>query len=150
MEQVFCSESVVIDQRLVLEQIEQELAAISPLCPDGEKTFERLLQLLDKLLTARNEAADKGCDSSESDEDHQSDSLSQVVLQLRHQLEEAKAQIRKSHQQLAEAEDENQKLLNDHSEQSRLMQSLKRQFETLQHQCEDQSESHTSDMHMTT
>lgn len=137
MDQVFCSEPLVGDQQSVLEEIEQELATISPLLPDGEKTFERFLSLLAKLLSLRSAADPRpGCDAQPADE---SDNLTQQVYRLEHDIEEAKGQVRLSGQQLIETEEEILKLLADKSQTDQLIKSLYRQVETLQLQNSDQS-----------
>ena len=140
MDQVFCSEpQLVHDEKWVLEEIEQELATISRHCPRGEKTFDRLLQLLGELVVSLSRAADARSGSTVPDTD-ETDRLTQLVQRLEHDAEESKRQIRQLREQVHEAEEENLKLLADKSEWDRLIKSQRRQIETLQNQNNEQSE----------
>lgn len=142
MAQVFCSDPDMEQQQaLILEQMEQEFQKIAPFCPDGEKAFERLLQLLDKLLSIRS-AAD-ACPEPEHGTDLDSDpghEQHELMLRLQREVEEQKVQVRTLRQQLDEAEEENVKLLADKSDSEKQTASLQRHMHSIRNQLEDQSE----------
>lgn len=139
MDQDFCSVPHVNEQAEILEQMEEELKMIAPFCPDGEKAFERLLELLDKLLDVRS-AADTALrpdqDSKDADLCHSAPHL----LQLQRGLEKQKEENRMLRQELEEAEEENEKLLALKSMTESQAATLQRNMQSRHIQLEDQSE----------
>lgn len=144
MDQVFCSDPLLVadDVRVLIEEIERELKAISLLCPNGEETFERLLQLFG-LVIKLSSAEDAHTVSPVTDND-ETNRLIQDGHQLKREVEELKKLICLSRQQLDDAEEENLKLLSEKTKCEQVVRSLKRQIETQQQQNSEQSELNSS------
>lgn len=139
MDQDFCSIPDLSDQADVLEMMFVEFNRIAPFCPDGEKTFERLLELLGKLLSARS-AADADLHADQEEKEPDVCDHAPHLMQLQRQLEKYKEDNRLLNRLLHESEEDVVKQQAEKSMVREQAATLQKEMHSRHNELKDQSE----------
>ena len=135
MEQVFESLPSHPERESLLLQLCGELQNISKYCPEGEKTLQRLLDVIQELVVP--ESSSQSVRSADEDQDHFSDLIQRITL-LEREVTEAKEKTRQICRQLNAAEEENIKLLEENNQRDKQLRDAFNQITKLRDQNDDQ------------